>query len=78
MFIVYETPQPLQRRQIERRPSLIEAKHFVTCFAMARGATVIMMEDDADNPGCADAYLSDGTLMMIEPEGFKLCAPSSQ
>jgi hypothetical protein len=27
----------------------------------------VFSEPDADNPGCADAILSDGRLLVIEP-----------
>jgi len=28
---------------------------------------LVFGEPDADNPGCADAFLSDGRLIVIEP-----------
>jgi hypothetical protein len=32
----------------------------------------ICLEEDADHEGCADAFLRDGRIMMIQPEGFTL------
>ena len=41
-------------------------------FELAYGALtarpdLVFGEPDADNPGCADAFLSDGRLIVIEP-----------
>ena len=33
---------------------------------------VILAEEDSDFEGCADAYLANGRVICIHPEGFSL------
>ena len=35
--------------------------------ALTARPDLVFSEPDADNPGCADAFLSDGSLLVIEP-----------
>jgi hypothetical protein len=35
--------------------------------ALTARPDLVFSEPDADNPGCADAFLSDGRLLVIEP-----------
>lgn len=69
MFNVYETTDmPYRRPLLATRESLEEAKAYILAID-----PMAFMEDDADNAGCADAYLpKSGRLMAVEPEGFKL------
>jgi hypothetical protein len=58
-----------------RRPTVLDtAKTFDAAKAQVESMGVEFMEDDADYVGCADAYLKDGRVIAIQPEGFKLGA----
>lgn len=35
--------------------------------ALTARPDLVFSEPDTDNPGCADAFLSDGRLLVIEP-----------
>lgn len=68
---MFEVAQITSRTTIELFgifESFIEAKAWVA----SQG--VIYMEDDADHPDCADAFLSDGRVLSIQPVGFKLAS----
>lgn len=69
MFNVFETTDmPNRRPLVASFATFEEAKASI----FARDA-MAFVEDDADNAGCADAYLpASGRLMAVEPEGFKL------
>lgn len=54
------------RKVIATRDTFDEAKAYVTEMGVAH------MEDDADFTDCADAMLTDGRVIAIKPEGFKL------
>lgn len=51
---------------IETKATFEEAKAYVETLG------VVLMEDDADYVNCADAFLKDGRIIVIQPEGFKL------
>jgi hypothetical protein len=36
------------------------------------GLDPLLVEDDKDYPGCADAFLKDGRVVAIQPVGFKI------
>lgn len=66
MHQIIETGMNGRRVEIATAPTFEEAKVKVE----AMGAS--FMEDDEDFPGCADAFLSDGRVIAIQPEGFKV------
>lgn len=66
MFIVYDTTRPFQRKEVERFETFREAEEYV------RSLGVHTFEQDASYTGCADAFMLDGRLLAIEPEGFTL------
>ncbi len=55
-----------------RRKVLATAADFTAAKGAVDAMGVAFMEDDSTYPGCADAYLSDGRVIAIQPEGFKL------
>lgn len=63
---VSEFHMPAGRTVIAKFDTFAEAKGHVE----ALGA--VYMEDDADYPNCADAYLNDGRVIAIQPVGFTL------
>lgn len=66
MFEITELEMNGHRKIISTRNTFECAK----AEAVAMG--VSYMEDDADYPGCADAYLTDGRVIAIQPVGFKV------
>jgi hypothetical protein len=66
MFEIIESPTPTQRNTIATAETFEEAK------AKVEAMGVVLLEDDADYPGCADAYTTDGRVLAIQPEGFTL------
>ena len=52
------------------RPKILETfETFDLAYAaLTARPDLVFSEPDADNPGCADAFLSDGRLLVIEPE----------
>lgn len=56
-----------------RRPTVIAT---APTFAEAKAKVLAMgcafMEDDTDHTDCADAYLNDGRVIAIQPEGFTM------
>lgn len=50
---------------IATRETFAEAKAFNVSLGVA------FMEDDADYKNCADAFLNDGRLLTVTPEGFR-------
>jgi G:T-mismatch repair DNA endonuclease (very short patch repair protein) len=67
MINIYEQSQYSPRKTvIATAPTFEEAK------AKVEAMGVSFMEDDSDYPGCADAYMNDGRIIVIQPEGFKL------
>lgn len=71
MLIVYDTTAPMQRREIIRLATMAEARARVEAYG-----DLILFEEDASYPGCADAAVYSKTtgvrLFAIEPEGFKV------
>ena len=51
------------------RPKVLEtfATFELAYAALTARPDLVFSEPDADNPGCADAFLSDGRLLVIEP-----------
>ena len=66
MFNITEIGFSGRRNIIATAASFIEAKNKVEAMAP------LYMEDDSDYPGCADAYLTGGRVVAIQPEGFTL------
>lgn len=55
-----------------RRKVIATTDTFAAAKAKVEAMGVSFMEDDADYEGCADAYMTDGRVIAIQPEGFKL------
>jgi hypothetical protein len=55
-----------------RRDVIATAPDFAAAKARVEAMGVAFMEDDSDYPGCADAFLNDGRVVAIQPEGFTL------
>lgn len=53
-----------------RRRVIATAETFDDAKAKVIAMGVVHMEDDADYPNCADAYLADGRVLAIQPKGF--------
>ena len=68
MFEIIESTGIARRTVIDTAPTFEEAKAKVEAMGVA------FMEDDADYPGCADAFLNDSRLIAIQPVGFKVTA----
>lgn len=66
MFEVSEIHLSGRREIIATLPSFLAAKNEVESMG------VLFIEDDADYPGCADAYLNGGRVVAIQPVGFTL------
>ena len=51
------------------RPKVLEtfATFELAYAALSARADLVFSEPYPDNPGCADAFLSDGRLLVIEP-----------
>lgn len=62
MFNIFESGS--RRAIIATAPTLDDAKAKIVAMGVA------FMEDDADHPGCVDAYMNDMRVLVIEPEGF--------
>lgn len=63
---IYETNLPHRRTLLATAPTFDEAKAKVEAMGVA------FMEDDSDYAYCADAYMNDGRIIAIQPEGFTL------
>lgn len=68
MFEIIETHMNNRREVIATAESFDAAKATVTAMGVS------FMEDDADYPGCADAFMNDGRTIAIQPAGFKVTA----
>ncbi len=66
MHEVVEISSTGRRDVLATAPSFIAAKNAVEAMG------VLHMEDDADYPGCADAYITGGRVVAIQPVGFKV------
>ena len=66
MFEVFERDSRLKKNVLANRASFEAAKDFVSSLG------VVMLEDDKDYPGCADAFLNDGRVVAVQPVGFKV------
>lgn len=51
-----------------RRTIIATAESFDDAKAKIEAMGVAFAEDDADYPGCADAYLNDGRCVAIQPK----------
>lgn len=71
MHQIIETGMNGRRVEIATAPTFEEAKAKVEAMGAA------FMEDDADFPECADAYLNDGRVIAIQPEGFTVKDPGT-
>lgn len=65
MINIYES-------NMSRRTVIATAATFAEAKVKVEAMGVAFMEDDADHADCADAYLNDGRIIAIQPEGFKL------
>lgn len=66
MIQIIETGMNGRREVIGTAPTFTEAKAKVEAMGAA------FMEDDADYPDCADAFMNDGRTLAIQPEGFRI------
>jgi hypothetical protein len=66
MIQIIESGMNGRRNVIDTAPTFSEAKERVTTMGAA------FMEDDAEHADCADAYMHDGRVIAIQPEGFTL------
>lgn len=66
MFEVIEAGFNGYKKMHVIKPSFADAKAYVESLGVS------YMEDDADYEGCADALLTDGRVVAIQPVGFKL------
>jgi hypothetical protein len=66
MFEIIETGMNGRRKAIGTSCTFAGAKEQVNAMG------VVYMEDDSDHEECADAFLSDGRVIAIQPEGFRL------
>lgn len=55
-----------------RRTLVATAPDFAEAKAKVEAMGVAFMENDTDYPECADAFMNDGRILAIQPEGFKL------
>jgi hypothetical protein len=53
-----------------RRNVIATAETFTDAKAKVIAMGVAFMEDDTDHADCADAYLIDGRIIAIQPEGL--------
>lgn len=53
-----------------RRHVIATVETFAAAKTKVEAMGVAFMEDDADHDDCADAYLNDGRVIAIQPEGF--------
>jgi hypothetical protein len=53
-----------------RRNVIATAETFADAKAKVVAMGVAFMEDDTDHADCADAYLIDGRIIAIQPEGL--------
>lgn len=60
---IYESNMT-RRTLLATAPTFSEAKTKVEAMGVA------FMEDDLDFTDCADAYLNDGRIIAIQPDGF--------
>jgi hypothetical protein len=51
---------------------IAEADTFEAAKAIVNAWGVSFMQDDDDYADCADAFMSDGRVIAIQPAGFKL------
>lgn len=68
MFEIIENNMNGRRAVIATEATFEGAKARVESYGVA------FMDDDADYPNCADAYLADGRVIAIQPEGFTVKA----
>lgn len=62
-----------ETNSLGRRTVIATAPDFIAAKALVEAMGVAFMEDDTDGyADCADAYLNDGRIVAIQPEGFKL------
>lgn len=66
MFDLKESTGIARKLLVASFPSFGEAEAYLLAM------NPVCVEIDADYQGCADAYLSDGRLMVIEPRGFAI------
>lgn len=57
---------------IENRRTFATFNTFEEAKARVEAMGVVFMEDDADHPNCADAFMTDGRVIAIQPVDFKL------
>lgn len=67
MYEIIEVNMNARRTVIATAASFEDAKKLIADKAA-------FMEDDADFPDCADAFLKDGRVVAIQPVGFSLAA----
>ncbi len=68
MFEIIETSMN------NRRATIATVDTFEVAKAHVEAMGVSFMEDDTDHPNCADAFLTDGRIIAIQPVGFKVAA----
>lgn len=61
----------IENNMMGRRTVIATAESFIAAKEAVVAMGVAFMEDDADYPECADAYLNDGRVLAIQPTGFK-------
>jgi hypothetical protein len=66
VYHITELQMGNSRRLVDTAETFAEAKAKVEAMGVSH------MEDDPDYPTCADAYLTSGIVLAIQPEGFTL------
>lgn len=61
---------------VNRHDVILTADSFEACKAAIIARGVAHIEDDEEYPNCADALMKDGTVVAIQPVGFKATQPA--
>jgi hypothetical protein len=70
--MTYQPQSEISEVHLHGRTVIAKVDTFEAAREHVAALGVVMLEDDADHPGCADALLTDGRLIAIQPVGFRL------
>jgi len=70
--VTYQPQTEISEVHLHGRTVIVKVVTFEAAKAHVVALGVVMLEDDADYPGCADALLTDGRVIAIQPVGFRL------